>query len=262
MRKLLFIATLFALVATPAMADVYGTVDLDFVDVDPGVMSVQIWSSSYPASPPPGGTTLNLGVHNLSLSNASAGIPSGWVNFLTGDVGAFCIDLWDQTYDGTTQYDVRPLSETPDPFATGDDGMGTKRAAYMSELLDKYWTDSLSNVDAAAIQAVIWEIVDEDRFNANPDESTWDVTDGTFIVGVSGTTSQAIVDAATLMLTDILKDGASYTGTYAGLSNPSETGPKLYNYQDFVVRVPVPGAVLLGMLGLGAAGLKLRRRSA
>jgi len=41
-----------------------------------------------------------------------------------------------------------------------------------------------------------------------------------------------------------------------------------WDYTDFVVMVesvspvPVPGAVLLGMLGLGAAGLKLRKRSA
>ena len=39
------------------------------------------------------------------------------------------------------------------------------------------------------------------------------------------------------------------------------------DYQDLVVEiskaapVPVPGAVLLGVLGLGAAGMKLRRRN-
>ena len=31
------------------------------------------------------------------------------------------------------------------------------------------------------------------------------------------------------------------------------------NAQDHLVRVPVPGAILLGLLGLGAAGLKLRK---
>jgi hypothetical protein len=31
------------------------------------------------------------------------------------------------------------------------------------------------------------------------------------------------------------------------------------NAQDLLVRVPVPGAILLGMLGLGAAGVKLRK---
>ena len=38
-------------------------------------------------------------------------------------------------------------------------------------------------------------------------------------------------------------------------TNVDHTG----NAQDMLVRVPLPAAVLLGMLGLGAAGLKLRR---
>ena len=62
------------------------------------------------------------------------------------------------------------------------------------------------------------------------------------------------------MLTSITTPGA---GWYVALSNPSmsdldwENGDR--TYQDYLVRVPVPGAVLLGILGLGAAGMKLRK---
>ena len=40
---------------------------------------------------------------------------------------------------------------------------------------------------------------------------------------------------------------------YLGLSNEG--------VQDYVVRVPVPAAFVLGLLGMGAAGLKLRKRA-
>lgn len=40
------------------------------------------------------------------------------------------------------------------------------------------------------------------------------------------------------------------------------TGAPYQGYaQDLLVRVPVPGAVLLGVLGMGVAGLRLRRRT-
>ena len=38
-------------------------------------------------------------------------------------------------------------------------------------------------------------------------------------------------------------------------TNENHTG----DAQDLLVRVPVPGAILLGILGLGVAGVKLRK---
>jgi hypothetical protein len=54
-------------------------------------------------------------------------------------------------------------------------------------------------------------------------------------------------DDTSVMVMNLWKNKNPVTGEYYGLA------------QDLMVRVPVPGAVLLGLLGLGAAGLKLRR---
>jgi hypothetical protein len=58
-------------------------------------------------------------------------------------------------------------------------------------------------------------------------------------------------------------DTATANGWLAGLTG---NGPRAdlralsnASSQDFIVQVPLPGAILLGFLGLTAAGLKLRR---
>jgi len=264
MKKAICILILSAFMAVPAMGDiVYGSVGVQYDSVGPGE-AVHVYSSSYT-----GGITFLTGVYNLSLSDVT-GVPSSWVPYLTGDTPSFCIDVWDDapvTPPGPVTekpyvYDIKPLDGVPDPAAAYG-GMGSVRAAYLSELLDTYWLDSYldtgdsttDDVHAAALQVAIWEIVDEDRENAaNP--SSWDVTKGDFRVD-SG--HSAIITEATNLLSAITSDGqALYSGTYAGLTMPSQQYPK-DNLQDYVVKVPVPAAVLLGFLGLSAAGIKLRK---
>ena len=71
--------------------------------------------------------------------------------------------------------------------------------------------------------------------------------------------TSAVKDKANEMLASIT-DGAAFGGKYVGLSNDDVNYPKEPgNYQDWVVKVPVPGAVLLGLLGLSAAGIRLRK---
>jgi hypothetical protein len=68
--------------------------------------------------------------------------------------------------------------------------------------------------------------------------------------------TNATIDPVFTLVTDLYRDGAPFampTTTYLG-SGQGWYGPNLQ-----AVPVPVPAAVLLGLLGLGAAGLKLRK---
>jgi hypothetical protein len=99
-----------------------------------------------------------------------------------------------------------------------------------SKRIYNYWLDTLAHTAANAddVQNAIW-----------------------FQEGEAGGSSNSLNsiagDDTSVMVMNLWKNKNPVTGEYYGLA------------QDLMVRVPVPGAVLLGLLGLGAAGLKLRR---
>jgi len=157
------------------------------------------------------------------------------IALLNGKVDSFCTDIIDTAYSSYSIYDVSPLAETPD--AAGGP-MGATKARDLAELLYTNWTPILSAQTAANIQAAVWEIVNEDS-------STYNVSTGNLTVSGGG-----VVSAANTLLGALTGVG-DYTGMFVGVSSDS--------HQDYVVKVPVPGAILLGLLGLGVAGLKLRK---
>jgi hypothetical protein len=59
-----------------------------------------------------------------------------------------------------------------------------------------------------------------------------------------------------LRLDSLSDEGHDYS-MYLALSHP--TGELNGQYQDYVIRVPVPAAVILGILGLGVVGWRLRK---
>jgi len=290
MKKAICILILTAFMTVPTWADTYyGHVDVKYQSVAPG-MTVGIYSSHT------SGGSYWTGVYNIDLSSlgdtslsapapAYQGVPAGWEPYLSDVVvQSFCIDIHDTApkADDVT-YDIRPLSEAPDPESAPFGGMGVLRAGYVKELLDTYWNDTylntgnstVDNLHAAALQTAVWEIVDEgsqlpssDLGPPDPDPAGWDtrkiVLDGTqwvqndsdrgnFYVG-----NLNVANEANHLLNSIAPNGCTFTGAYVALSNPSLLD-KDTNYQDYVVKVPLPAAALLGFLGLGAAGLKLRK---
>ncbi len=100
------------------------------------------------------------------------------------------------------------------------------------------------------MQIAIWEILDEEHAIFSQAANTWDVTTGDFqLIG-----NASIATLANDMLGGLGDVSNVDYSRYIALSSPMDKG----GYQDFVV-VPVPAAVLLGMLGLSIAGVKLRR---
>jgi hypothetical protein len=233
MKKVLFILVVGALAGAPAVAD--PTVVLKEVSTNPGD-TMTIYTSGYD-----GGAW--VGVYNLNILAPGYGA-------LKGDVQSFCIDVWDSSPSSYQTYTVVPLDQAPDPGAAPVGGMGDAKARLVAQLLDKYWQGTLTTTEAVAIQLAVWEIVD-DALSINP--TSYDVTTG----GFYATGNSAALTRANVMLDSLTAGGASH-GSYRGLTN-STTGGILGTYQDYVVRVPIPGAVLLGLLGLGAAGARLRR---
>ena len=198
----------------------------------------------------------------VSLQNGTWGTTNGGEFLITveeGPIGiypknatfeSFCIET-NEYINSSTVYNV--TSDT----AAWDGGSGgpepdplSPESAYLYSL----WLDGTDGVNtiihsdltANALQRAIWELEDED-------------------LGEDAGLSATYIDWAEEAVTsagdnDSWFDDWGYTigdirvmnlWDYSNICDP--------HAQDQLVRVPIPGAVLLGMLGLGAAGMKLRR---
>ncbi len=254
MKRLLFITILCAFISAPAFADLYGTADVEWVGTIRGMDLSMASSASF-------GTielVEDIGLQQLRFTNVNlSGPPTIPADsyFNLGYEQAFCIDMYDSTPVGPEApitYNVLSLDAAPDPYAVPTlGGMGPTKAAFIAELLinNTYATAQ----DAAALQVAMWEILDE---NYSGGTNPWNVSKGQgnfYLDTALGNTDEiAVAGLANIMLGN-LTTGLPFD-RYTAVSN----GPGTKNWQDFVV-VPVPTAVLLGILGLGVAGLKLRK---
>lgn len=252
MKRTIFLVVLCAVVAVPAMADQYGTISVN----ETGYHDWKAMTVHYTGAVSDGRSVVT-GVYELTLSGyaatGNAGDPvlsSAAAGMLTGEVDAFCIDIWDWSPSVAQPYDVRTLDDAPNAMGGGP-VMGEEKAARLAELLNTHWNDALdTSVKGAALQAAVWEIVAEDLPS---DPADYNLSSGKFYL----TGSSDVINLANGWLDSISAIGQAFGG-YVAVSNPTTAGA-LATYQDYVVRVPVPGAVLLGMLGLGYAGLRLRK---
>ncbi len=112
------------------------------------------------------------------------------------------------------------------------------------------------------MQVAVWEVVDE-GLGSEPVPAAWNTwkdTDygalpdpGNFYVS-----NYTVASLANQWLGEVRNLGGSDYEEYPALSSrPTYGGP---GYQDYTVRVPVPAASLLGVIGMAAAGLRLRRQ--
>lgn len=247
MKSVVFIAVIGAFLASPALAGVW----LKQTTIDPGLL-VDISSTGYD------GLTW-AGVYNLDITSST-------VSGLGGPTESFCIDIWDVNPSVDVEYEAVSLADAPDP---GAGPMQATKASQLAQLLDAYWNDTEldSNLKAAALQTAVWEVVDE-KLTDVTGAYVYDVTTGNFqvVAESSSYTLSQLTTAANDML-DSITSGVDYSG-YLALTNDTVHNVDingdyagLGTYQDYVVKVPVPAAFVLGLLGLGVAGTRLRKHA-
>lgn len=245
MRKVVFVAVVCAFMATPAMADVTGTAYLqnhnnsvsstgsirgDGIDWGTYYTGVYSWRVNTTTNPPTGEGSL---------------VPS-W---------GFCMDLPSSPVTGW--HDVRPVEEAPIHSPAYGTPIGANKADLLRELAGRYWNPAwgtgAARAEAEAFSFAVWEIVYE-PYQANAslyNTDTWSPNGST----ANGTYFEANDNTATAranqMLWSLTGDSNWFDYNIRALTS--------LDGQDFLVRVPIPGAVLLGVVGFAAARRKLRQ---
>lgn len=197
-------------------------------------------------------TELGIGANETVFINSSTlgsnlHVYAGVVKLDVGGslMDGFCIDPWHWSASGPQLYNSIPLSVGPkDPTGSGMTGMGAGSAQQIEQLWLHYYSPTISNVNAAALQIKIWQIVD----GAEPG--------GTFGLVSVDNDSAAVYTTLTNMTTFLATNPSAPSAQLRAVSGP--------NGQDYVVvSTPDSGAtaVLLGfaLLGLAAVRRKFAR---
>ena len=245
MRRTIAVLAVTALMLTvPAVADVgyYATVSHNETGVSPA-LTMNVYAPGFA-----GGVNAYVGKYRWDLREPyTAGDPNPYGMQGLGDIErwGFCIEM--QYSDAWQTYKVIELAAAPIPSGPEGQPMGATKADYIRELWSLHIADTTTNQGAAAFQAAVWEIVYEDAqaWNLN----TWNPTNlpTNSSVMVANTT---VGDLANLWLSQL--DGVGpRANNLVALSSQG--------YQDYVVEIPAPGAIVLGLIGLGIVGKFMRR---
>ncbi|HVU18456.1 MAG TPA: VPDSG-CTERM sorting domain-containing protein [Candidatus Didemnitutus sp.] len=149
----------------------------------------------------------------------------------------FCIDPWHWSGSGPMSYQTEDLSLAPKATISG---MGSSAAKQIEQLWAQYYTPSISNVNAAALQIEIWTIVDNAVYGGT-----------NFKLDSVDSSSSAVMTEISTMANFLTTNPNAVTADLIAVTGPG---------QDYVIaRVP-DGGVTLSMLGLGLVGLLAFRR--
>ncbi len=152
----------------------------------------------------------------------------------------FCIDPWHWSSSSSLPYELESLANAPKSAnETTPNPMGAATALKIEQLWQQYYTPSISNVNAAALQIEIWQLVD------------LAVNNGTFaLVTIDGVDSAAVT-AAIAGMNNFLS--ANPNAPAANLIAATGRG------QDYVFQVP-EGGITAVLLGLSLMVMSLKRR--
>ncbi len=257
MRKLVFIAVLCAFVAAPVMAYPFG----HGAGYDGGTAYWDREDGYYAGQ---GGEFTIEGAGFLLSNSAYAATTSG-IGSDADSFQSFCIETAENIYEpmeiwvSTENIDYSvPGSHAWEggEFALGGDNLNDETAYYYTQFatgnLSGYaYTDTVNGLDrsdtAGALQRLIWYIEDEG---------------GSLIKDNDYYGIKLTADQVSLITSWQTAYGAS---EWTGIGNVRVLQTYQYNNecyyglkQDQLYLTPIPGAAILGILGLGVAGLKLR----
>lgn len=296
MRHKGYVAPLMAVAALVVVAAVRADipVELAYVGVTPG-LDVNVYS----ATPDQVILGMDTGANNHFVVD-----PSGLIDLATQPdppalpvpTAMFCLDLQQAREPITSGYPPT-LPTYPDDFTTfnlvkpryapqpDDEGwagypMGATQEAWLTVLAENYWTstwlDGTTDLNYAAMQVAIWEIVFEGtgggptQGSADAGDSPWDALNGDFRVfdlysnGTTYSTDSSMAGTVANVMLD-------YIWTEVG-ANPVELSEEVFlgalvhdEYQDMLVRttreVPEPTGMALAALGILGLASRRKRRS-
>ncbi len=237
--KKLAVFVVLGLASTVAFADITGwanQTDRDWVYVQSPVGSGGTWAGMF------------------TFTITSGNLPDGSGAF--DQFQAFCIDL-SEYVSQSCPYEIVDLSQVPTPEIDPWQPMGADRANLVRELYARSYNELFDGDhdtrDRQAFQLAIWEIIYELDDQDQP--GFGDVRSGEFwAFGLSS----GVANVANGWLGEL-----TGFGPYANLIGLESQDQFPNAGQDFVtlISVPVPGAVLLGLLGLGLVWRNGRRTS-
>jgi hypothetical protein len=182
-------------------------------------------------------------------------------NPATDDFQSFCIELNESVGSGTYSFTTGTAAIEGGEGLGGSDPLGS----YTAYLYTQFATGVLSDYDyvkgigrgasADQLQQAIWYLEEEISAVATGSQAADWVQEAVNAVGVNLTMGATTWDADELAAEygdwgDTIGEVLVLNLTYDGK-----------NCQSQLYLVPIPGAVLLGFLGLSAAGLKLRKHA-
>lgn len=234
MKKIALMAVVCAFVTVPVLADQVTTID-----------GYGIWQTGTGGEftlKPSNDLAWVLAYYDASTKNQGTQVQPG-------SFQSFCVEESEYIYANTT-FDVVLNNNA---VAGGGGGgwpngdpisVGTAWLYHMFQIQDPAlgydYSAAGRKVSAAALQNAIWYLEQE--------PGALDAHYTGLLTGKFGTVANAMQN-----------NNGAYPVEVLNLYVPGHVGERDYLRQDVLVCVPVPGAVLLGLLGLGAAGVRLRR---